>query len=113
MNELSEKQWILISHVGTLIGYAVPFGHIIVPLVIYSMKKESLMVREHSRRSLNFQLSITLYVFIAFALMLVFIGFFLIAAVAILQLVCVIIATIKADKDEPYHYPLTIEFVKA
>lgn len=113
MNELSEKQWILISHVGTLIGYAVPFGHIIVPLVIYSMKKESPKVREHSRRSLNFQLSITLYVFIAFALMLVFIGFFLIAAVAILQLVCVIIATIKADKDEPYYYPLTIEFVKA
>lgn len=113
MNGLSEKQWILISHVGTLIGYAVPFGHVIVPLVIYSMKKEAPTVREHSRRSLNFQLSITLYLFIAFALMLVFVGFLLIGAVALLQLVCVIIATIKADKDEPYHYPLTIEFVKA
>lgn len=113
MNELSEKQWILISHVGTLIGYAIPFGHIIVPLVIYTMKKESPLVREHSRRSLNFQLSITLYVFIAFILMLLFIGFLIIGAVAVLQLVCVVIATIKADRNEPYHYPLTIEFVKA
>lgn len=113
MNELSEKQWILISHVGTLIGYAIPFGHIIVPLVIYTMKKESPLVREHSRRSLNFQLSITLYVFIAFVLMLLFIGFLIIGAVAVLQLVCVVIAAIKADRNEPYHYPLTIEFVKA
>lgn len=113
MNELSEKQWMLMSHVGTLIGYAVPFGHIIVPLVIYTMKTESPMVREHSRRSLNFQLSITLYIFIAFVLMFVFVGFLIIGAVAILQLVCVVIATIKADRNEMYHYPMTIEFVKA
>lgn len=113
MDSLSDRQWILLSHVGTLIGYAVPFGNIIVPLIIYSMKKESPLIREHSRRSLNFQLSITIYILISFVLMLVLIGILIVGVLVVLQLVFVIIATIKADKDELYHYPLTIEFVKA
>lgn len=112
MSALTEKQWTLLSHLGTLIGYIIPFGNLIVPLGIYTMKKESALVRAHSRSSLNFQLSITIYMLISFLLILVLVGVVLVAILALLQLIFVIIATIKADKDELYRYPLTIEFIK-
>lgn len=112
MDSISEKQWILLSHLGTLIGFFVPFGNIIVPLVIYSMKKDYPLIRAHSRNSLNFQLSITIYVIIAGILIILLVGVALLAILAMLQLIFVIVATVKADKNELYHYPLTIEFVK-
>lgn len=112
MGSLTDKQWILLSHLGTLIGYMLPFGNIIVPLLVYSMKKESPLVVEHSRNSLNFQISITIYMLISSILILVLVGIALVAILALIQVVCVVIATIKADKGEIYKYPLTIQFVK-
>lgn len=112
MDALTEKQWILLAHLGTLIGYLIPFGNIIVPLLIYSMKKDVPLIRAHSRNSLNFQLSITVYLLISMVLILVVVGVALVGILVVLQVVFVIIASLKADKDELYHYPLTIEFVK-
>lgn len=109
---MSEKQWTIIAHIGTLVGYVVPFGNIIVPLVIYlSKKEESPLVAEHARESLNFQISVTLYIMVSILLLFVLIGFVLIPIVAILDLVCVIIATMKADNGEMFKYPATIRFV--
>lgn len=112
MDNLTEKQWILCAHLGTFIGYIIPFGNIIIPLLIYSLKKDALLIREHSRNSLNFQISITLYVFISALLIFVMVGIGLIVILVLLQFVLVIVATLKADKDEVYQYPLTIGFVK-
>lgn len=112
MDNLTEKQWILCAHLGTFIGYLIPFGNIIAPLLVYSMKKDSLLVREHSRNSLNFQISISLYIFISAILIIIVVGIGLIVILLLLQFVLVIVATLKADKDEVYRYPLTIQFVK-
>jgi|SRR5690606_16433508 len=112
MSSLDEKQWILLSHLGTLIGYIIPFGNVVVPLLVYSMKKESPLIQEHSRNSLNFQISITIYMVISFILVFILIGVALIFILALVQLICVIIATIKADRGELYRYPITIQFVK-
>ena len=37
---ISDKQWALIAHLGTLAGYIIPLGNIIVPLVVYVSKKD-------------------------------------------------------------------------
>lgn len=107
------RPWELASHLSAFSGYIIPFGNIIGPLVVWSMKKEEFpSVDTHGKESLNFQLSFTLYLFVAGIMIFIVIGFVLLPALIIMQIVFVIIATVKADKGEFYRYPLTIRFIK-
>lgn len=113
MTSSEAKTWSVLSHILTLVGAVIPFGHIIAPLVIWLIKKdESAEVGRHAKESLNFQISVTIYALVAGVLCLVVIGFLLLAAVGIFALVCIIIATVKAANGEFFKYPLSIRFVK-
>lgn len=108
-----EKQWVIASHLGTLVGYVVPFGNIIVPLIIYiSKKEESRTIADQAKESLNFQITVFIFVIIAGILVFILVGIFLLIAVAIFQLVFVIIATLEVDKGNLYRYPVNIRFVQ-
>lgn len=107
------KKWELASHLSAFAGYVIPFGNIIGPLVVWSMKKDEFpSVDAHGKESLNFQLSFTLYMFVSFILMLLLIGIFIAGALVILQIIFIILATLKADKGEFFRYPLSIRFIK-
>lgn len=102
-----EKTMAILSHILTLVA------GFIAPLIIYLVKKdESNYVREHAAESLNFQISITIYLIISGILMLLLIGFLLMFAVGIFALIVVIMATIKASEGKSYRYPLTIRLIK-
>ena len=108
-----ERSWVLGSHIGTLLGYAVAFGSFIVPLIIWlSKKEESEVIAMHAKASLNFQLSMLLYTFIAGIGIFFLIGIPFLIIIPIVNLICVILATIEADKGKLYRYPLCINFVK-
>jgi len=110
---MTEKNWALFAHLGTLLGFVVGFGNFIVPLVIWLSKKdESAFITEHAKESLNFQLSVFLYVILAGLLSLILIGIPILFGLIITDIVCVVIASMKADKGEFYRYPITIRFVK-
>jgi uncharacterized Tic20 family protein len=77
------------------------------------MKKEEMpMVDEHGKEVINFQISITLWIFIAAIFAFILIGLPFLIILAVLQIVFVIIGAIKADSGELYRYPLTIRFIK-
>lgn len=100
----NERTLAILSHVLTLIG------SFIAPLVIYLIKKdESPYVAMHAKESLNFQLTATL---VTIALMITLVGILLIWLLGIAVFVLVIIATVKANDNKPYRYPLTIRFIK-
>ena len=99
-------------HLGALLGFAIPFGHIIVPLIIWSMyRDQSELVDRQGKESINFQLSITLYYLISILLIVLIIGIFMLITLVLLSFILVIIAAIKVDKGEEFHYPLTIRFI--
>ncbi len=113
MDKAQENNWGMACHLAALSGFIIPFGHIIGPLVIWLMKKdESELVNEQGKESLNFQISVTIYLFIAAILILIVIGIFLMAAIGIFVLVMVIIATIKASSGEKFRYPLTLRLIQ-
>ncbi len=118
MNEIrvlseSERNWAMFCHLSTFASLLIPFGGIIGPLICWSSKKhESKWVDQNGKAALNFQLSVALYIIICIPLMFVIIGFVLFGAIIILELVCVIIASIKASKGEEYKYPLMIPFIQ-
>lgn len=108
-----EMLWATLSHAGTFAGFIIPFGHVIVPLAIYLIKKEeSAYIAEHAKESLNFQISLSIYSVVAFILTLVFIGVILGLVLLILWIVFVIQASMAANKGQSYRYPMTFRFVK-
>lgn len=113
MDETQERTWGLITHLSALVGFIVPFGHIIGPLVIWLIKKdESAFVDDQGKEAINFQISMTLYAIVAAILILVIIGIFLLIGIGVLDIVLVIIAAVKANSGEKFRYPLTIRFIR-
>lgn len=110
---MQERQWALICHLSALSGYVIPFGNLIVPIIIWSMKKEEMpMVDRHGKEVINFQISMTIWIIVSAFLIFLLIGIPLLIILAILQVVFVIIGAIKADNGELYKYPMTIQFIK-
>jgi len=94
-----------------LIG--IPFGNILGPLILWVLKRdEAPSVDEHGKESINFQISMTIYTIVAGLSILILIGFLLLPAIIVLNMVLVIIAGTKAANGEFYRYPLTIRFIK-
>ena len=106
-----ERNWALGSHIGCLLGAWIAMAFV-VPLLIMLVKgNESGFVRAHAVESLNFQLSMLIYGFVGFLLIFVGIGILVLPVLAVLWLVFVITATMRASEGRPYRYPITIRFV--
>ncbi len=108
-----ERTWGMLSHLLALSGFiGVPFGNILAPLIIWLVKKDqSQFVADQAKESLNFQISLIIYAIVSGILVLVLIGFLLLAVIFIGGIVLTIIATMKANNGEHYRYPLTIRLI--
>src|SRR6478736_136130 len=95
-----ERNMAVLSHVlCLLVGF-------FAPLIIYLVKKdESTFVAAHAKESLNFQITMTL---IGIILFLTLVGILLLWLVALVSMVLIIVATIKANDKKLYRYPFTI-----
>ena len=106
--------WATFCHVGGLALYlGIPFGHIIVPLVIWLIKKNAYpFVDEQGKESLNFQISMSIYGIVAGLLAFALIGFFIIPILIVIHVAFIIVAIVKTNKGENYRYPITIRIIK-
>ncbi|MFO7754761.1 MAG: DUF4870 domain-containing protein [Bacteroidales bacterium] len=108
-----ERNWAMFCHLSTFAGTIIPFGGIIGPLICWSTKRhESVFVDQNGKQALNFQLSMLLYTIICIPLMFIIIGIVLLGGLLLLELICVIIASIRAAQGELYKYPLSIPFIQ-
>lgn len=113
MDEAQERTWGMLAHLTALSGFVIPFGFIVGPLIIWLIKKdESAFVDDQGKEALNFQISIIIYAVVSSLLILVVIGIFLLIAIGILDIVFVIIASVKANSGERYRYPLTLRLIR-
>lgn len=118
---MNANTWAMGCHLAALLGFVFPFGNFLGPLVIWLAKKDTMPeVDRHGKASLNFQISLTIWMTIASVisviLMLVVIGFFTLiltlVAWLVLGVLFPILAGIRANEGKEYRYPLTIEFIK-
>lgn len=134
-----ERNWAMAAHLSALIAVAgMPFGHILGPLIVYLIKgHESDFVAQHGRASLNYQISISIYVIIAAlvavaatfgfiapmqwaaqstagyslaALWIAFGAFILVILLA--SFAFIILGTVAAGEGRLYTYPLAIRFLR-
>jgi len=104
-----ERIMAILSHILAI----VPGIGILGPLVIYLVKKdESEFVAANAKESLNFQITMVLAYIISAILILVIIGAFLFWILGIMNVVLVIVATIKASENRIYRYPFNMRLIR-
>ena len=109
----TERNWAMLCHLSAFAGFFFPFGGVIGPLICWLTRRdESSWVNVNGKASLNFQLSMLLYMILAFPLCFIIIGFPIIFLVLTLKVICIIIASLKAPKGELFRYPLAIPFIQ-
>lgn len=139
MKKPNENSNSALLHISVLSKYLIPFGGIIVPLIIWlAMNNKSELEDNTGKSILNFRLSLMLYsIVIITALVIIFIPFnieefeflfdnlnelkFFTVFISLIifyilftlvELILIIIGAVKASRGEVYKYPLSIKFLK-
>ena len=101
----------MMCHLSAFAGFFVPLGNVWGPLVFWLVKKDEMReVDLHGKESLNFQISMSIYIVVAVVLSLLLIGIPVLIGLVIYWIVAVIIASVRANDGELYRYPLAIRF---
>jgi len=107
-----EQTFSMLCHLSAIAGFIIPFGNIIGPLIIWQMKKDTYPeVDRQGKDALNFQISMILWLIVSAVLIFLVIGIFALIALGVLQLVMIIVASVKSNNGERFKYPLSIEFI--
>lgn len=109
---MTDRQWAMFLHFSLLAGFVVPLGGLIIPIVIWQLKKDSPEINAHGKQVVNWMISGVIYTAICIVLMLVIVGLPLLFILGVLAIVFPIIGGIKANNGELWKYPLTIRFLK-
>ena len=108
-----ERTWAMAAHLSAFAGHLFPFAHILAPLVVWLVKKDSSsFVDEQGKEAVNAQISVTIYGAVAVALCFVLIGIPLLAGLYIANFVLVIVAASAANEGRAYRYPWILRLVK-
>lgn len=108
-----EKLWGTFAHLSAVAGFVFPLGNIFGPLLIWLLKRnESSFVDANGKNSLNFQISMTIYMVAAGFMSIFIIGIPVLIGLGILNIILVIKASIEANNGKAYQYPLSIVFIK-
>jgi len=123
-----EKQariWGMLCHLIALLGLiGIPFANLVGPLVVWLFKRKTYpFVDKQGKESLNFQISMTLYIILAAAPSIAYYSLFAAASIikiwmlplwilAAINLLLVFIAAVRANSGEIYRYPFTIRLIK-
>ena len=91
----------------------VPIGGLIVPLILWLMKKdESTLIDLHGRIVLNWIITEFILI-IGFGILIIFIiGIPLLLALLVVSFVFPILGAVKAQNGETWPYPFSFEFLK-
>ena len=109
--EQQTRQWGMLLHLSIFAGYLVPFGGLIVPILIWQLKKAELpLIDAHGKNAVNWIISHLIYIIACIPLIFVLIGIPLLIAIGVLSIVFPIVAAIKANSGELWKYPLSIRF---
>jgi len=101
------RTWAMLCHLLAI------FTGFLAPLIIWLIKKdEDPFIDEHGKEALNFQITVCIAMFVSGILTMVCIGVILLLAVIVANVIFCVLATVKANKGEPYRYPVSIRFIK-
>ena len=113
MSSSDERTWSILVHAVAFAGLVVPFGGILGPFIVWTIKKaESAEVDRQGKAAMNFQISMLIYVIVGLLLIRFVIGWVVLVALGIFGVVMVVVATIRVAKGRTPGYVASIRFLK-
>jgi uncharacterized Tic20 family protein len=110
--EAQTRQWAVFLHLSVFAGYVVPLAGLVVPIVIWQLKKAELPgLDAHGKVVVNWIISSILYAVVSVVLVFVLIGIPMLVALGVLCVVFPIIGAVKANEGQVWKYPLSIPFL--
>jgi uncharacterized Tic20 family protein len=110
--EQETRQWALFLHLSQLAGFLVPLAGLVVPVVIWQLKKGDLPgLDAHGKNVVNWIISEIIYAVACVLLVFVLVGIPLLIALGVLGVVFPVVGGIKANNGEVWKYPLAISFL--
>jgi len=89
------------------------FTGFIAALIIWLIKKhEDPYVDDQAKEALNFQITVLIAFVVSWLAMFILIGFLLLPAVAIANIILCILAAVAATRGEQYRYPICLRLVQ-
>ena len=110
---LTARTYCTLIHVSQLASIVIPGLGLILPIVMWiAHKDQNEDIDKQGKVTANWLISLVIYSIICGILLLIFIGAFGLMILGILNLIFAIIAALKANGGELWHYPLSIKFFK-
>jgi hypothetical protein len=111
--EQQTRQWAFFLHLSVLAGLVVPIAGVVVPILIWQLKKAELPGLDvHGINAINWMISELIYAVVGVILVDVIIGGPLLIVLCVLGVVFPIIAAIKANNGVVWQYPFSIQVLK-
>lgn len=108
-----DRNYAMLLHLSQLAGYLIPFAGLIIPLVMWLVKRDTNpYIDANGKVVFNWIISAFIYGVVSVILMFILIGFAMAFALAICHVVFAIIGAIRAKDGIVQDYPLTIKFFK-
>lgn len=112
------RMWAMFCHLAGLAAFtpiSPAFGSVVGPLILWLVKKDQFaFVDEQGKEAVNFQITMLVYGLVAGLLCFACIGFILLPAVVLADIICIIVAAVRTNDGYHYRYPqwLIIRFLK-
>jgi uncharacterized Tic20 family protein len=111
--EQQTRQWAMFLHLSQLAGFLIPLAGLVVPIVIWQIKKSELPgIDAHGKIVVNWIISEIIYLLVCLLLTFVLIGVPLLIAVGALGILFPIIGAIKANNGQVWRYPFSITVLR-
>ena len=107
------KELLVLTHLSQLLDFITGIGGLIVPLILWAVKKDEVIGMDaHGRSIINFRISMFLYVLLCIPLVLFFgLGLLGFLVIGVFYIIFPIINAIKASNEEEPVYPMTINSI--
>lgn len=101
-----EKNIAVLTHLGGMIFSIFP------GLIVWLLKKDdSPYIAEQAREALNFQIAVLIAQVVSSILIVILIGFALMALVWVANIIFCIVAAVATSKGENYQYPFSLRLI--
>ncbi len=109
---MEENGFCMLMHLASLGNFVFPFGGLILQIVMWTTNKHaSPVIDAHGKVVLNWFISYIIYVIVSIFLCFIIIGFPLLLALLICDVVYAIMGAVKANNGVLWKYPLSIRFL--
>ena len=109
-----ERTYATWLHLSGLSGYVIPFGNVLVPLILWALKhRESRYIHLQGIEVLNFQITIAFYSIFTAILVMIFIGWVFVPVVFLLHLIATIMGAVKTWEGKLFRYPVTFRVIRS